>query len=64
MKKIPIPMYQNVIITLSDGTVCTFTGKAFVVNPDMEIRSIKNIEFTNPKPLPEGYAFELMEVKK
>ena len=61
MKRIPIPMYQNVIITLSDGTRCTFTGKAFVVNPMKEKRSIKNIEFTTPKPLPEGYAFELME---
>jgi hypothetical protein len=61
MKKIPIPMYQNVIITLSDGTQCTFTGRAFVVNPDKETRSIRNIEFTTPKPLPEGYAFELME---
>ena len=56
-----VPMYQNVIITLSDGTSCTFTGKAFVVNPAKEKRLIKNILFTVPKPLPDGYAFELME---
>lgn len=55
-----IPMYQNVIITLSDGTTCVFTGKAFVINPDTEKRSIKNIEFTKPAPLPVGYAFELI----
>jgi hypothetical protein len=56
-------MYQNIIITLSDGTICTFTGKAFVPNPEKETRSIKNIQFTIPKPLPVGYAFELMEVQ-
>ena len=56
-----IPMYQNVIITLSDGMVCVFTGKAFVTNPDKERRRIRNIQFTVPKPLPVGYAFELME---
>jgi hypothetical protein len=68
MKKITVednkssgPMYQNVIITLSDGTVCMFTGNAFVTNPDAETRRIRNIQFTVPKPLPEGYAFELME---
>jgi hypothetical protein len=63
MKVIPsTPMYQNIIIALSDGTICTFTGKAFVANPDKEKRLIKNIQFTTPKPLPSGYAFDLMEV--
>ena len=62
MKRNPsIPMYQNVIITLSDDITCVFTGKSFVTNPDKEIRFIKNVQFTIPKPLPEGYAFELME---
>jgi len=58
---IPItPMYQNVIITLSDGATCVFTGKAFVTNPDKEKRSVKGIVFTQPAPLPVGYAFELI----
>jgi hypothetical protein len=64
MKAIPrsiAPLYQNVIITLSDGTTCVFTGKAFVTNTDEEKRSIKGIQFTKPAPLPVGYAFVLME---
>jgi hypothetical protein len=53
-------MYQNALITLSDGSVHIFTGKAFSSGKG-EVRRITNVQFTIPKPLPFGYAFELVE---
>ena len=48
--------YQNVVLTLDDGSVAIFSGKA-ICFPG-ETRRIKNIEFTEPKDLPENYSFE------
>lgn len=56
------PLYQNIILTLSDGSVHVFTGKAFTV--EGETRTIKDTKFTVPKPLPEGCAFESADVEK
>jgi hypothetical protein len=50
-------MYQNVLITLDDGSVHTFSGRAFSSGKN-EKREIKKIQFTLPKPLPFGLAFE------
>jgi len=56
LKELGISLYQNVIITLSDGSVHIFTGKAF--SRFGEERRITSIKFTEPKPLPPGYEFE------
>jgi len=53
--------YQNVIITLSDGSEHIFTGKEFAKPGDKRI--IRSIKFTEPKELPTGYAFELATAK-
>ena len=50
--------YQNVIITLSDGSRHTFTGKA--ICEEGETRRISKVEFSLPKPLPVGYTLEEM----
>jgi len=52
-------MYQNVVITLSDGTTHVFTGKACIQN-EKDSRRISDIQFTKPKPMPEGYSFGLI----
>ena len=51
--------YQMVVITLSDGSVIYFTGKAQV--PEDTLLSIDSIRFTVPKDLPEGMSFGIME---
>lgn len=48
--------YQSVILTLSDGTTVTFTGKVAVRPGDK--RLITKIVFTEPGMLPEGTFFE------
>jgi hypothetical protein len=55
-------MYQNVIIVLSDDSIHTFTGKAFMSNN--ETRRIKDIKFTRPKELPFGFTFEETDSNK
>ena len=47
---------QSVILTFDDGTQAVFSGKA-VCQPG-DTKRIKNILFTTPKDLPEGYSFE------
>jgi len=42
--------YQTVVITLSDGSVHQFTGKAFTKRGDT--RTITDVKFTAPKKLP------------
>lgn len=59
-------MYQNCLITLSDGTKHVFTGKAFSSGMEDEVRKITCIQFTLPQPLPFGYYFNesLLHPKK
>jgi len=47
--------YQNVVLTFDDGTIAVFTGKA-VCFPG-ETKRIRNIEFTEPKELPDDCSF-------
>jgi predicted RNA-binding Zn-ribbon protein involved in translation (DUF1610 family) len=51
-------MYQDVVITLSDGTVAVYTGKAVCFSG--ETRFIDKIQFTEPKALPPDHYFEIM----
>jgi len=53
-------MMQSVIITLSDGRIVNFTGKA-VVDAEPEVR-IRDIKFTLPEPLPEGCDFASLPI--
>ena len=48
-------MYQSVWITFSDGTKAGYLGKAATMPGDN--RTIRNIEFTEPKPMPDKYKF-------
>lgn len=48
-------MYQTVWIVFSDGTKAGFTGKAVAFGNDM--RTIRDISFSTPKPLPPGHSF-------
>jgi len=54
-------LYQTVKLTLSDGSSHCFTGPA-VVFPG-ERRTITDVAFTEPKPLPQGCKFEIIEPK-
>ena len=45
-------MQQSVWITFSDGTKAGFNGQAAVKPGDT--RTIKDISFTKPRPLPAG----------
>lgn len=47
--------YQVCLVTLSDGQVVQFTGPAFATEGDT--RTIRGIEFTIPRPLPDGSTF-------
>jgi len=47
--------YQVCLVTLSDGQVVQFTGQAFATEGDT--RTIRGIEFTVPRPLPDGSTF-------
>ena len=53
-------LYQKVIIELNDGTKLIFYGKAQVFENDK--REIKDIHFTQPMPLPDGYQFKKIEL--
>ena len=59
---INLTTYQSVIITLSDGSKHIFTGPV-VLKPG-DPRSIKQVRFTMPKKLMEGYEFGKHEPKK
>lgn len=50
---------QVVAITLSDGEIITFSGKAKVYPGDT--RSIVDTIFSKPKPLPDGVEWEAIE---
>jgi hypothetical protein len=53
-------LYQNCILTLSDGSTAVFTGKAVFF--EGEKRKITDTKFTDPKELPEGYYFERHQI--
>ena len=50
--------YQNCVVTLSDGNDYVFTGKAVVF--EGETRTVKDIQFTIPKPLPSDCHFSTL----
>ena len=52
-------MYQSVWITFSDGTKAGYLGKAAAMPGDK--RTIRNIEFTKPKPMPVKCHFAPMD---
>lgn len=55
-------LYQNVVITLSDGRCGVFTGRMLVgVHEEFGATKISNIQFTEPKELPDDVHFESME---
>ena len=54
-------MYQSVHITLSDGTKACYVGKAVVFPTSIESRTIVDVAFTPPKPMPAGCKFEQIE---
>jgi alpha-acetolactate decarboxylase len=54
-------MYQIVMLTLSDGRVVSFTGKAFCEKTDEDV-TVVNIQITEPMPLPNDMRFEPMSV--
>lgn len=56
------PMMQNCLITLSDGSVHVFTGRAF--SRKNEIRKVTKIQFTYPYPLPSSLRFATKEELK
>lgn len=48
-------MFQAVRLTLANGQSGVFTGQVLVVDPAMAKNcKVVNIEFTEPRPLPEG----------
>lgn len=57
----PKDRIQNVILTFSDNSIATFSGRAVVEEGDA--RFITDIQFTQARDLPEGYEFETLEVK-
>lgn len=59
-RRSPRAMQQSVWITFSDGTKAGFNGQAVVKPGDQ--RTIKDIAFTKPQPLPAG-AFWLYPAK-
>lgn len=46
--------YQNVYITLKDGSVGLFTGPAMILDPN----DVKAVNFSQVKDLPEGMTWE------
>jgi hypothetical protein len=53
---------QSVVITLDDGTMGTFTGRA--ITRKVEQRRIRDIKFTEPRKLPEGCEFGEIDLNK
>jgi len=47
---------QAVILTFDDGTKAFFTGKAVCYPP--ETRKVRDVKFTEPRDLLDGYYFE------
>ena len=57
--------FQTVIVTLSDGRRGVFSGSALVTEKDRKKGvAVINIEFTLPKPLPDGYTFDPVPFEK
>ena len=52
-------LYQTVKLTLSDGSSHCFTGPAAVFPG--ERRTITDVAFTEPKPLPKDCRFDTIE---
>ena len=50
--------WQTVVITANDGTVHRFTGPAAFIKGHPLRNVIKNIVFTEPQDMPEGYSWE------
>jgi len=50
--------YQTCILTLSDGEIITFTGKAVLL--EGETRKVTDINFTAPLQLPKDCTLEQM----
>jgi len=59
-KKTKKEMYQTVILTLSDGSVWSATGKARFY-PGEDNPMILRTQFLAPQELPEGMKFEDMK---
>lgn len=57
-KEAPVPEYQSVVLTFSDGTVAVFGGP--VVCRPGDTRRITKIAFTEPEPLPEDCSWGLL----
>ena len=51
--------YQTCILTLSDGEIIYFTGKAVLLEGDT--RRVTNVKFTTPLQLPKDCTFEQMD---
>lgn len=57
--------FQTVIVTLSDGRIGVFSGRGFVTEKDRKRGvSVISVEFSLPRPLPEGYTFGPVPLKK
>ena len=54
-----VELYQSVWITFSDGTRAGYLGQAKALPSDT--RTISNIEFTEPKPMPANCHFERLD---
>lgn len=52
--------YQTIRIHLGDGRVVTYTGLAQLQDRDLEV-GVRRVEFTEPRPLPEGCRFGVVE---
>ncbi len=48
--------FQSLIVTLSDGSKGVFTGKVLTTSIS-DKRTIVDIKFTEPKPMPKGVQF-------
>ena len=53
---------QFVIVTMDDGEKYQFAGEA-VLYPN-EKRKITNVNFTEPRDIPDGYTFEPIKGEK
>ena len=53
-------LYQLLVVTLSDGRVGTFMGKALVSEEDIKNGVRADFEFIKAKPLPDDCKFELL----
>lgn len=54
-------MYQSVILTLNDGRKGRFLGPALVFKKDKGVKTVVDVQFTEPKPMPNGMSFEVIK---